>query len=64
MPENWLEDARRRSVDALVEIRSGTILAKPSDPSKCRFCDFLDVCRVAPAAAAEIGAEIGVGEGA
>lgn len=60
IPPNWLEEARTRSLEALTQIREGTIAPKPSNPSKCRFCDFLDVCRATAAAIEEIAA----GEGA
>lgn len=56
IPGNWMEDAQARVLEALARIREGLILAKPSNPSKCRFCDFRDVCRVAAAEVEEAAA--------
>ena len=41
----WLESAIERSVDASRQIVTGRIMPCPSDLSKCRLCDFKDVCR-------------------
>jgi ATP-dependent helicase/DNAse subunit B len=53
----WLDDAVRRSVRAAQEIANGRIVPAPSDTSKCRFCNFKDVCRYA-------GVESVIAEGA
>src|SRR5262249_25089391 len=53
----WLNSAIERSVDASRQIMGGRIAPCPSDLSKCRLCDFKDVCRYGGAAAV-------VGEGA
>ncbi|MBZ5593642.1 MAG: PD-(D/E)XK nuclease family protein [Acidobacteriia bacterium] len=51
----WLTGAMERGVRTAQEIASGRIAPLPSDVSKCRYCDFLDVCRysAAPASVAE-----------
>ena len=53
----WLDDAVQRSVRAAQEIAAGRIVPSPSDTSKCRFCNFKDVCRYT-------GAEMIIAEGA
>ncbi|HTQ55590.1 MAG TPA: PD-(D/E)XK nuclease family protein [Bryobacteraceae bacterium] len=40
------------------EIRAGTVAPKPADPSKCRLCDYRDVCRFT---AADTGTELAEG---
>jgi ATP-dependent helicase/DNAse subunit B len=45
----WLCAAVERGMRAAGEIASGRIVPAPSDISKCRFCDFRDVCRYAAA---------------
>jgi len=47
----WLDDAVQRSVSAAQQIAAGRIVPSPSDTSKCRFCNFKDVCRYAAAEA-------------
>jgi ATP-dependent helicase/DNAse subunit B len=42
---DWLDSAIERSVEASRQIISGQIVPRPSDLSKCRLCDFKDVCR-------------------
>jgi hypothetical protein len=42
---DWLDSAITRSVDASRQIMSGRIVPCPSDLSKCRLCDFKDICR-------------------
>lgn len=49
---DWLESAIARSLDASRQIMSGTIAPCPSDLSKCRLCDYKDICRFEGAAAA------------
>ncbi len=51
----WLASAVERSMRAARAIISGRIAPEPSDSSKCRKCDFRDVCRYA-------GAETAVAE--
>ncbi len=41
----WLESAIERSVRASQEITAGRVEPAPSDLSKCRLCDFKDICR-------------------
>lgn len=47
----WLDSAIERSVDASRQIMAGRIVPSPSDLTKCRLCDFKDVCRYEAAAA-------------
>ena len=53
----WLTGAAARAVRAAQEILSGRIAPLPSDISKCKYCDFRDVCRYT-------AAELAVAEGA
>ncbi|MCU1237173.1 MAG: ATP-dependent nuclease subunit B-like protein [Candidatus Solibacter sp.] len=46
MPENWLENTRRRTLEIVARIRSGTVDVHPADRENCRFCDAKDICRV------------------
>jgi RecB family exonuclease len=48
----WLSAALERGMRAAGEIAAGRIVPAPSDISKCRFCDFRDVCRYSAADAA------------
>jgi len=45
----WLTAAIERGMRAAGEIAAGRIVPEPADVSKCRFCDFRDVCRYAAA---------------
>ena len=46
MAEGWIENARQRTLAAVDEIRSGRIVPAPSDPGRCKWCDFVNVCRI------------------
>jgi hypothetical protein len=54
IPENWLETAERRTLQAMQEIRSGRVEVAPANPAKCRFCDCRDICRVSVTADAAV----------
>jgi ATP-dependent helicase/DNAse subunit B len=58
LPENWLENTRRRALEIVGQIRAGRVEIRPADPDSCRFCDARDVCRV------ETQAVAGLAEGA
>ncbi len=45
-PQDWLPRTEARVLQIVEEIRGGRIAVSPSDPDKCRFCDYSDVCRV------------------
>ncbi|HWC96003.1 MAG TPA: PD-(D/E)XK nuclease family protein, partial [Candidatus Sulfopaludibacter sp.] len=45
-PDNWLPQTAERVLRIVDEIRGGRVEVSPSDPDKCRFCDYGDVCRV------------------
>jgi len=47
LPGNWLEAAGETTRRAVGEIRAGRVEPAPADPSKCRFCECRDACRVA-----------------
>jgi hypothetical protein len=47
----WVAGAVERGVRAAKEIASGRIAPLPSDTSKCRYCDFRDMCRYSTAEA-------------
>jgi CRISPR/Cas system-associated exonuclease Cas4 (RecB family) len=61
IPENWLEIAERRTLQAMREIRAGRVEVAPANPASCRFCDCRDICRVTVAAATDAAAEIAEG---
>ncbi len=61
LPEEWLESARRRTLEIVGEIRSGRVEVHPTDRERCRFCDSKDICRVETQAAAAL---VQVAEGA
>jgi len=46
LPEDWLENTRRRTLEIVGQIRAGRVEIRPADPDSCRFCDSKDVCRV------------------
>ena len=55
-PEGFFEQAEKRTLQAVEDIRAGRVAPDPADRDKCRFCDFRDACRVesrAEATAAE-----------
>ncbi len=52
-PPDWLPRTEARVLQIVEEIRAGRIAVSPSDPDKCRFCDYSDVCRVQARQAAE-----------
>jgi ATP-dependent helicase/DNAse subunit B len=54
IPDNWLELARQRTLQAADEIRGGRIAADPADRGGCRFCDSRDICRIDVARPADI----------
>ena len=40
------ENAERAAIQAHEAITAGEIAVRPSDPRKCRWCDYGDICRV------------------
>jgi ATP-dependent helicase/DNAse subunit B len=46
IPDDWLENAERRTLQAMHEIRAGRVEVAPAKPANCRFCDCRDICRV------------------
>ncbi len=46
LPEGWLENTRRRTLDIVSGIRAGRVEVHPADRDNCRFCDSKDVCRI------------------
>jgi ATP-dependent helicase/DNAse subunit B len=64
IPEDWLEKARARTLQAALEIRGGRVEVAPANPAKCRFCDCRDICRVATRVTIEETAGSGAEEGA
>ena len=58
IPDDWLAEARRKTLRVVEEIRAGRIEPNPADPARCRQCDYRDACRSrARHAAAEGAAE-------
>jgi ATP-dependent helicase/DNAse subunit B len=64
IPENWLEIAEQRTLQAMHEIRAGRVEVAPANPAKCRYCDCRDICRVNLAVVAEAAAAAEAKEGA
>lgn len=54
LPEDWLEIAQRRTLEAMRQIRAGRVEVAPANPANCRFCDCRDICRVTAGMAAEV----------
>lgn len=46
MPENWAEDARRRTVERLSGFLQGEVYARPEETEPCRWCELRHACRV------------------
>ncbi len=46
MPENWVEDARARTIERLSGFLRGDVYARPEETDLCIWCDFKDACRV------------------
>jgi len=46
MPPDWIEAARARSVERLASFLGGAVRAEPLEPGTCRWCDFVQSCRV------------------
>ena len=49
-----MEDAESAALRVHEAITSGDIAVRPTDPLKCRWCDFRDVCRVESAALVKV----------
>ena len=58
LPDNWLEIAEQRTLQAMHEIRAGRVEVAPAKPANCRFCDCRDICRVNLTVVAEAVAEV------
>ena len=54
LPEDWLDQARARTLAIVDQIRAGRVDIAPSDRDKCRFCDCADVCRIETAEPARV----------
>ena len=52
-----IDQALERSLGAAAEIRAGEVAAAPTDTDKCRYCGFVDICRVESAPAKVAAAE-------
>ncbi len=46
MPENWIEDARTRTIERLAGFLRGEVYARPEETDQCRWCDYRNACRV------------------
>lgn len=47
-----IDEARRAAVESFQKIVEGHREVRPADPGKCRYCEFLDICRVETSAGA------------
>jgi len=63
IPEDWLEKARARTLQAALEIRGGRVEVAPANPASCRYCDCRDVCRVTTRTTAALTTDRGAAEG-
>jgi ATP-dependent helicase/DNAse subunit B len=41
-----IEGAEQKAIEVFESIISGNIAVRPADRSKCRYCDFKDICRI------------------
>ena len=48
--QELMEDALAKAEETFAAITSGRVAPQPADESKCRWCDFRDVCRIETAA--------------
>jgi RecB family exonuclease len=46
MPDHWADEAYGRAAERLADFLLGHIHAQPADEARCRWCDFVDTCRV------------------
>jgi ATP-dependent helicase/DNAse subunit B len=46
LPDQWADEAYRRASERLAEFLMGYIHPRPTDEARCRWCDFVDTCRV------------------
>jgi ATP-dependent helicase/DNAse subunit B len=46
MPDHWADEAHGRASERLADFLLGHIHARPTDEARCRWCDFVDTCRV------------------
>ena len=46
IPQDWEADARARTIERLTEFLHGAVKAQPEEKEQCRWCDFINACRV------------------
>jgi len=56
IPENWMEEAKARTIERLTEFLAGRVHPHPEDAEQCRWCDYAAACRVEEAGLVRIGA--------
>jgi ATP-dependent helicase/DNAse subunit B len=44
--QELIEAAEQKAIEVFESIASGNKEVRPADPSKCRYCDYRDICRV------------------
>ncbi len=64
IPQNWESDARARTIERLSEFLHGAVKAHPEEKEHCRWCDFIDACRVEQEGLISITAAVQSAEGA
>lgn len=47
-----MDDVREQTISVVASVAEGDVSVRPSDPSLCRFCEFLPACRISQAAGA------------
>lgn len=55
IPQNWMADAKARTVERITSFLGGQVRAHPEDAGDCIWCDYRDACRVEQGALVRIG---------
>jgi hypothetical protein len=57
MPPRWIEDARDRTIARISSFLGGAIRPEPAEPESCKWCDYVQSCRVEQEQFIVIGAQ-------
>ena len=57
MPPHWIEDARDRTIERISSFLGGAIRPEPAEPENCKWCDYVQSCRVEQGPFVVIGAD-------
>jgi RecB family exonuclease len=57
MPIRWIEDARDRTIERISSFLAGEVTPEPAEPEHCKWCDYVQSCRVEQNPLVNIGAQ-------